>query len=155
MRFRGTFRWIGLLVAIVAVLVVPLGCNLFKTVLTITNRSGSDIDFVSWTDDGGHVYYFSNTLVDDTTLGWVDGLSANGGADTQQVGTGSDYIDFFFTDDVTGYRTTQVVSVSRYEDAKFTFYDTTIIVARQGASGQTTTEAYGIVPSGRTKPGAQ
>ena len=155
MRFKKSLQRIGLLAVMVAAVLVPLSCNLFTTTLTITNNSSSDIDVVNWTDYDGRTYFFEDSLVFDTTVGWVDGLAAFGDLDTQEVGPGSDYVDFFFTDSVDGYRTNQRVSVDRHEDITFTFYDSTLIVARHTASGETTTEVYGIVPSGRVKPGAE
>ena len=155
MSFRKTLGIVGLVVGVAALVLVPSGCGLFETTLTISNQSSFEFDFVEWTDDGGEVHYFGDTAVWDSVLGsWQDGL-AIGDSDTEEVGTGSDYVYFYFTHLSTGYRTSQSVSVGLFEDVTFTLYDSTLIVARGGSSGESTTEVYDIVPSGRVKPGAE
>ena len=154
MSFKRMLGILGLVAATAAVGFVPLGCDLLTTTLTIENQSSFELDFVEWTDDSGYTHDFGDTLVWDSSLGsWELGLAV-WDSDTEEVEPGSDYVYFYFTHQLTGYRTSQTVSVSLWEDATFTFYDSTLIVARQSSTGETSTEVYDIVPSGRTKPGA-
>jgi hypothetical protein len=155
MSLRKALGVLGLVAGAVVLLLVPSGCFLFKTTLTIENQSSAELDFIDWTDQSGETFYFGRTLVWDPILSsWEYGLSYND-SDTVEVGSGADYVYFFFSTSSVGYRTAQVVSVDRFEEATFTFYDSTLIVSREAGSGGTTTEVYDIVPSGRVKPGSE
>ncbi len=153
LRRRMILAAIGLALALAVVLSMST-CNLFgPATLTIRNWSTSDIDFVTWRG-----YDFGDDTVWDYTIngglgGWVYGIAALGGSDTQDVTLGSDYILFFFTDSAIGYRTLESVGVNLFTDGSFTFYDSTAIWIATLRDGSTETRTYTFVPvPGMTKP---
>ena len=100
------------------------GCT---TTLRINNYSNYKLDFVSWTDNQGKVYWFGNTMVYDYELAtFVLGLGISG-VDRQNVEPGCCPIYFYFASGGPYYHTSEVVTVDKWEKVTFTFWNDTLI----------------------------
>jgi hypothetical protein len=85
------------------------------TQLTISNGSSLDLEMIYWVSDNGRTNWFTKDQVYDVNLGdYVGGLHS-GSFQTKSVGSGSNFIYFYFTNDTQQYWTSNVVVVNAGE----------------------------------------
>ncbi|MFA4972510.1 MAG: hypothetical protein WC683_07835 [bacterium] len=98
-----------------------------RTLLTVSNRCGSDLLLIEWETEADSLYFFGNDDIWCATLGEPVGGMRDGHSDTEEVSPGSGYISFWFAEYTGQYRTSDVVTIEEGDQIYFTFYGSTYI----------------------------
>ncbi len=115
--------------------------------LRIVNMTPYDIDYVSWKDYDGNLYYFGADMVwDEVEQSSVQGI-ASGHSDTQMVGSGESPVYFYFSTDSIKFRTVEDVEVDSWDNVNFTLEgDTPMSLVLSGVSPDGSRVSYNIIP---------